>query len=164
VQSGGVTAAVVAMKCSQSRHELGGPSVYRVILWVLAMGCMCQLTACSSAPVGLQKDGTYALDKSEHELACDRLYKTVWGHVQVMRELPARVKAEQEAAPKTAWSAFGRMFGSSDHGLSAFEDYNRERAHTQALHRAMQEKGCVLLDLDRELAQIEAAMADLRKP
>jgi hypothetical protein len=152
------------MKCSQSRHELAGPSVYQAILWVLTMGCMCQLAACAAAPVGLQKDGSYALEKSEHELACDRLYKTVWGHVQVMRELPARVKAEQEAAPKTALSAFGRMFGSSDHGLSAFEDYNRERAHTQALHRAMQEKGCVLLDLDRELAQIEAAMADLRKP
>jgi hypothetical protein len=152
------------MKRSRVRQGLGGSSVYQAIHWVVAMSCMYQLAACASVPVGLQKDGTYSLEKSEQVLACDRLYKTVWGHVQIMRGLPARVKAEREAAPPTAMSAFGRMFGSADHGLSAFEDYNRERAHAQALHHEMQKKGCVLLDLDRELAQIEAAMAEQKKP
>jgi hypothetical protein len=153
------------MQLGRGRRNVGAASVHRAAVQILLAGSLWQLSACAgAAPVGLQIDGSYHLDKGEQALACDRLYKTVWGHVEVMKGLPARAKAEQEAAPPTAWLAFGRIFSSSDKGLSAFDDYNRERAHTQALHRAMKEKGCILLDLDRELAQIDAAMTDLRKP
>jgi hypothetical protein len=128
----------------------------------LLLLCLVPLTGCASK-AGLQSDGTYALDRSEQNLDCDRLYKSIWGRVQVLKGLPARIRAEQSASPSTAWLAFGRMFGGSGGGVSAMKEYDRERAHIDALHRAMIDKKCVPLDLDRELAATTTEVAELRR-
>ena len=43
--------------------------------------------------------------------------------------LPDRIKAEKAAVAPTAFSAIGRMFGSSSKGLENLKEYDRERAH-----------------------------------
>jgi hypothetical protein len=132
---------------------------------LLAVAMMIQLTGCaSSLPVGLQQDGSYILDKNEWSMDCDRLYKAAWGHIQLMKQFPARAKAERESTPPTAMLAFGRMFGSKEQGIATFQEYDRKRAHVDALHRAMVVKGCARIDPERELAETDAAMAEMRNP
>ena len=112
--------------------------------------------------MGLQKDGTYILDKSEQNLDCDRLYKSIWGHVQIMKGLPEKARKEREKAAQTAASALKRWFGAPGAGVSHVEEYDRERAHVEALRRVMGEKQCIPIDLERELFQTEMAMAEFR--
>jgi hypothetical protein len=115
-----------------------------------------------SSLVGLQSDGTYLLERSEGQASCETLYKSLWGHIQVIKSLPAKAIAEQSAPPPTAFSLLGRWVG-SDKGLKAVEDYDRERAHAYALQRAMREKKCVNVDVDLEIAQAAAEMARIRQ-
>jgi hypothetical protein len=124
--------------------------------------CSLPLSGCGSAAIGLQKDGTYILENSEKSLECDRLYKAIWGHIQIMKKLPERAKAEMQTTPTTAFSAIGRIFGVQNKGLSAIDEYDREAAHVDALNRAMVEKGCARIQLERELADTEYAIAQLR--
>lgn len=130
---------------------------------LLVAVCLAVLAGCASSSFGLQKDGSYILDSSEQNLDCDKLYKNIWGRVQIIKGLPDKARAEQQKSPPTALQAFGRIFGGADKGLVAFEEYDRERAHVYALHRAMLSKKCVPLDLDAELALTDIAMAELRK-
>jgi hypothetical protein len=58
---------------------------------------------------------------------------------------------------------WARFFSIPNKGVPALEQYDHERAHVAALHRAMIAKGCVPLDLDRELAASDAAIAEVRK-
>ena len=123
----------------------------------------CALAAgCASASIGLQKDGSYALDSSEQTLDCNRLSNSIWGRLQVLKTLPDKAKAEREAAAPTAIQAVGRWFGSSTKGLTALADYDRERAHVRSLHRTLLDKGCPPLDIERELAATDAAIAQYR--
>jgi hypothetical protein len=123
----------------------------------------CALAAgCASASIGLQKDGSYALDNSEQTLDCNRLSNSIWGRLQVLKTLPDKAKAEREAAAPTAIQAVGRWFGSSTKGLTALADYDRERAHVRSLHRTLLDKGCPPLDIERELAATDAAIAQYR--
>jgi hypothetical protein len=130
----------------------------------LALSALLLLNACAGASlsVGLQSDGRYVLERSEQTLDCDRLYKTIWGRIQLMKTLPERAKAEMAQTPQTALSAFGRIFGGQNKGLSTIDEYDREAAHVDALHRAMLDKGCPRIDLERELADAEFAMSQLR--
>ncbi len=120
------------------------------------------LTACGSSLVGLQSDGTYILERGERSSSCDALQKNFTSRVEVLKALPAKARAEQETAPATAWSMFGRLLGAPNRGLAAIQEYDRERAHAQALQRNMHEKKCLAVDLDRELAETDAAMAAIR--
>jgi hypothetical protein len=113
--------------------------------------------------VGLQKDGTYVLDHGELTLDCQRLANSVWGRLQVLRTLPDRARAERAAAAPTAAQAFGRLFGASSVNLPSLQEYDRERAHVRSLHRTLLDKGCPPLDIERELAQTDAAIAEQRK-
>jgi hypothetical protein len=126
----------------------------------LALIC---LASCAGARVGFQSDGSYVLERSERDADCNRLYKSIWGRIEVLKGLPARAKVEQESAAPTASSLFGRLFGGPNKGLAAVEEYNRERAHVVALQRAMVEKKCVDVDLAGELASADADMARLRQ-
>jgi hypothetical protein len=123
----------------------------------------CTLAAgCASASIGLQKDGTYTLDSSEQTLDCGRLSNNIWGRLQVLKSLPAKAKAEREAAAPTAVQAFGRWFGGSTKGLASLVEYDRERAHVRSLHRTLIGKGCPPLDMESELAATDAAIAEYR--
>lgn len=129
----------------------------RAALCALALAC-----AGCSASVGLQKDGTYILDKGEQSFDCQRLANAVWGRLQVLRALPDKAKAERAAAAPTAVQAIGRMFGSSSN-LPSLKEYDHERAHVRSLHRNLLDKGCPPLDIERELAATDAAIAEQRK-
>ena len=123
----------------------------------------CTLAAgCASASIGLQKDGTYTLDSSEQTMDCQRLSNNIWGRLQVLKSLPAKAKAEREAAAPTAVQAVGRWFGGSTKGLASLEEYDRERAHVRSLHRTFIGKGCPPLDIESELAATDAAIAEYR--
>ena len=112
--------------------------------------------------IGLQKDGTYTLESSEQAMDCSRLSNSIWGRLQVLKALPAKAKAEREAAAPTAVQAFGRWFGSSNNGLASLEEYDRERAHVRSLHRVLIGKGCPPLDIERELAATDAEISQYR--
>lgn len=123
----------------------------------------CMLTAgCAGATVGLQKDGTYALDSSEQSMDCGRLSNSIWGRLQVLRSLPAKAKAEGDAAAPTAVQALGRWFGGSTKGLASLAEYDRERAHIRSLHRTLIGKGCPPIDIESELAATDAQIAEYR--
>lgn len=123
----------------------------------------CTLAAgCSTASIGLQKDGTYNLDSSEQSLDCTRLSNNIWGRLQVLKSLPGKAKTEQASVAPTAAQAFGRWFGNSTKGLASLEEYDRERAHVRSLHRALIAKGCPPLDIERELAATDAEIAEYR--
>jgi hypothetical protein len=121
------------------------------------------LWSCASVRVGFQSDGSYVLESSEQKADCGVLYKNIWGRIEVLKGLPARARVEQENAPPTASSLFGRLFGGPNKGLVAMEEFNRERSHVVALQRAMVEKKCIEVDLAGELAQTDAEMARLRQ-
>jgi hypothetical protein len=123
----------------------------------------CALAAgCSTPSVGLQKDGTYILDSSEQSLDCQRLSNSIWGRLQVLRSLPDRARAERESAAPTAVQAVTRWFGSSGRSPVALAEYDRERAHVRSLHRTLISRGCPPVDIERELAQTDAAIAEYR--
>ncbi len=133
----------------------------RGLLHALLSACI--LTAgCASATVGFQKDGTYILDNSEQTMDCQRLSNSLWGRLQVLKTLPDRAKAEREAAAPNAVQAVGRWFGGSTKGLASLQEYDRERAHVRSLHRTLISKGCPPLDIERELAATDAAIAAYR--
>ena len=93
---------------------------------------------------------------------CNRLSNSIWGRLQVLKALPAKAKAERQAAAPTAVQAFGRWFGSSNNGLASLEEYDRERAHVRSLHRELIGKGCPPLDIERELAATDAEISQYR--
>lgn len=120
------------------------------------------LGGCATAAVGLQTDGRYVLERSEQSADCQALYKNIWGRIQILKGLPAKAKTERETAPPTASSLFGRLFGGPNRGLAAVAEYDRERAHVQALQRAMVDKKCIAVDIEGELAEVTAEMARIR--
>jgi hypothetical protein len=134
----------------------------RIVLCVVLLAVVHHLGGCAGA-LGLQSDGSYLLERHEEQASCDVLYKDIWGHIQLIKSLPAKALAEQAAPPPTAFQLFGRFFGSTAKGLKAVEDYDRERAHTYALQRVMREKKCVNVDVDLELAEVVSQMARIRQ-
>ena len=134
----------------------------RVIVCAVLLAGALHLAGCMSS-LGLQSDGTYGLERHEEQASCDALYKNIWGRIQVLKGLPAKAMAEQAAPPPTASLLFGRWFGGGNKGLKAVEEYDRERAHTYALQRAMRERKCVAVDVDLELAEVAGEMAKIRK-
>jgi hypothetical protein len=133
-----------------------------VPIGLLAIVAALAVTGCSTT-VGLRQDGSYVLEANELSMDCPRLSKIIWGRLDALKSLPQAVKAERENAAPTAVAAFGRLFGSNG-GLAALETYERERAHLRALHRILIDKGCPPLDLERELAALDAAIAAARNP
>jgi hypothetical protein len=144
-------------------RQRAGVKTVRAVVSIVLLAGVHHLAGCVSSLVGLQSDGTYLLEHTEGQASCETLYKSLWGHIQVIKSLPAKAIAEQSAPPPTAFSLFGRWVGSSDKGLKAIEDYDRERAHAYALQRAMREKKCVSVDVDLEIAQAAAEMARIRQ-
>jgi hypothetical protein len=132
-----------------------------------ALGLLAVLTALAvagcTASMGLRQDGSYVLAANEEGMDCQRLSNSIWGRLDILKSLPAKAKTERENAAPTAVAAFGRWFGSNG-GIAAVETYERERAHVRALHRALIDKGCPPLNVERELAAIDAAMAAARNP
>ena len=100
------------------------------------------VSAGCSTSVGLQKDGTYILDRSEETMDCQRLANSIWGRLQVLKSLPDKARAERAAAAPTALEAVGRMFGGASKVLPSLKEYDRERAHVRSLHRVLMDKGC----------------------
>jgi hypothetical protein len=121
------------------------------------------LGGCAGSTAGLQKDGSYVLATDEHSLDCQRIQNSIWGRLQVMKALPDRAKAERAQVPPTAALAWGRMFGGKSKGLATLDDYDREHAHVRALHRKALDRGCPPIDVERELASMDAAMGEFRK-
>jgi hypothetical protein len=120
-------------------------------------------TAGCATKVGLQGDGSYILDRGEQSMDCQRLSNSIWGRLQVLKSMPDKIKAEREAAAPTAFQAFGRMFGTSTQGLVNLKEYDRERAHVRSLHRQLIDKGCAPVDVEREVANTDEAVAPYRK-
>lgn len=129
-----------------------------------AASCLCALAAagCATA-VGLQKDGSYILERGEQNMDCQRLSNSVWGRLQVIKALPTKARAEWEATAPTAAVAWGKLFGGSSKVLPSLQEYDKERAHVRALHRIMLDKGCPPVDIERELAIADSAIAEYRK-
>jgi hypothetical protein len=126
---------------------------------------LCALALASagcSASVGLQKDGTYILERSEETMECPRLANSIWGRLQVLKSLPDKARNERAAAAPTALEAVGRMFGGASKVLPSLKEYDRERAHVRSLHRILLDKGCPPLDIERELAATDAMIAEYR--
>ena len=134
----------------------------RVINCSLLALSLLLLWSCASARVGFQSDGSYILERGEQSADCQALHKNIWSRMELIRRLPLKAKNEQAAVAPTASSLFGRWFGGPNKGLSAIQEYNRERAHVYALQRTMVEKKCVAIDVDAELAQTNAEMAQFR--
>ena len=130
--------------------------------WLLPAALLL-LWGCAAARVGFQSDGSYVLERSEQSADCQALNKIIWGRMQVLKELPVKAKAERDSAPATTSSLFGRWFGGPNRGLSAIQEYNRERAHVYALRRTMVEKKCIEVDVDAELSQVDAEMRRFRQ-
>ena len=151
------------MSCARSRLPSGGVADLGLRLGLLLGFCLLMLSGCAGVSIGLQQDGSYILESSERSLDCDRLSKIMWGRIQVMKKLPERAKSEMATMPPTAVLAIGRIFGGQNKGLATMDEYDREAAHVGALHRTMLEKGCARIDLERELADTERAMAELRR-
>jgi hypothetical protein len=120
------------------------------------------LGGCASSIVGLQSDGTYILERGELSSSCDAMHRNLNTRVEMLRALPEKAKSERESVPTTAWSMFGRWMSSQNKGLTAINEYDRERAHAFAVQRAMREKQCQPVDLDRELAEADAAIRKIR--
>ena len=116
----------------------------------------------AATSVGLQKDGTYILERTEESMDCPRLANSIWGRLQVLKSLPDKAKAERAAVAPTAFEAVGRMFGGASKVLPSLKEYDRERAHVRSLHRILMDKGCPPLDIERELAATDAAIAEHR--
>ena len=129
----------------------------RASLCGLALG----LAGCSTS-AGLQKDGTYVLERTEESMDCHRLANSIWGRLQVLKSLPDKAKNERAAVAPTAFEAVGRMFGGASKVLPSLKEYDRERAHVRSLHRILLDKGCPPLDIERELAATDAAIAEHR--
>lgn len=144
------------------RRQAAVKSVRTFRCLVLLAGTL-GLWGCAAAKVGLQGDGSYVLERSEQSADCQALYRNIWGHIQILKGLPAKAKVEQATPPPTASSLFGRLFSGPSKGLDAVAEYNRERAHAFAVQRTMGEKKCVAVDLDRELAEVDLEMAQIRK-
>ena len=126
---------------------------------------LCALALASagcSTSVGLQKDGTYILERTEETMDCQRLANSIWGRLQVLKSLPDKARNERAAAAPTAFEAVGRMFGGASKVLPSLKEYDRERAHVRSLHRILLDKGCPPLDIERELAATDAAIAEYR--
>jgi len=156
-------AIIKSMKCTRWRLPLRGIAHVCFRIGLLGL-CAPLLWSCASVSIGLQKDGTYVLEKNEQTLDCDRLYKAIWGRVQNMKDMPRRAKAELETVPPTAFLAVERIFGGQNKGLATIDEYDRESAHVGALHRTMTEKRCPnRLDLEQELGETESAMSELRR-
>jgi hypothetical protein len=128
----------------------------------LAVATALALAGCA-ASVGLLEDGTYVLTTNELDMDCARLRNSILGRLDILKSLPAAAKAERENAAPTAAAAFGRLFGSNG-GSAAVANYQRERAHVRALHRALIDKGCPPLDVERELVKLDAAISAARNP
>jgi hypothetical protein len=141
------------------RRRAGVKSVRAVLSIVLLAG----LVAGCGGSLGLQTDGSYLLERHEEEATCETLSKSIWGRIELIKGLPAKAKAEQDAPPSTASSLFGRWLGGASKGLKAVEDYDRERAHAYALQRTMRQKKCATVDVDQEIAQAAAEMARIRQ-
>jgi hypothetical protein len=137
------------------------PGRRRVRAWAAACAGLLAAAGCA-ASVGLQKDGSYILERNEQTMDCQRLANSVWGRLQVLRSLPAKARKEHEAAAPTAVAAWGRLFGSGK-SVPSLQEYDRERAHIRALHRTMLDKGCPPVDIEHELANADAAIAEYRK-
>jgi hypothetical protein len=152
------------MKAITPWHRAAVKSV-RVLVCIVLLAGLHQLVGCGTvgASLGMQPDGSYRLETSEEQASCDVLYKSIWGHIQVIKGLPAKAMTEQATPAPTAFSLFGRWFDGSSKGLKAVEEYDRERAHTFALQRMMREKKCVNVDLDMELAEANSEMARIRR-
>ena len=120
------------------------------------------VSAGCSTSAGLQKDGTYILERSEESMDCHRLANSIWGRLQVLKALPDKAKSERAAAAPNALEAVGRMFGGASKVLPSLKEYDRERAHVRSLHRVLLDKGCPPLDIERELAATDAAIAEHR--
>lgn len=120
------------------------------------------LAGCASSLVGLQSDGTYKLESSELSTSCDSMHKNFNIRIEILKSLPEKAKAERETVPTTAWSMVGRWMSSPNKGLKTINDYDRERAHASAVQRAMREKQCQPVDLDRELAEADAKIREIR--
>lgn len=135
----------------------------RIIRWTVLLLAVSHAWGCAAARVGFQTDGTYILERSEQTADCQALHKSIWGRIQIIKDLPAKARAEQQTAPPTAFSLFGRLFGSSNKGLDAIAQYDRERAHVYALQRTMIEKKCIHVEVDAELADASAEIARLRQ-
>ena len=133
-------------------------NVHRLVLLLAAA----HLSACAAVSVGLQTDGRYVLERGEQSADCQTLHKNIWGRIQILKELPAKARAEQQTAPPTASSLFGRWFGGPSKGLAAVQQYDRERAHVNALQHTMVEKKCIAVQLDTELVEADAEMAKIR--
>ena len=131
------------------------PSLSCTLVLLAAAGC--------ATKVGLQGDGSYILDRGEQSMDCQRLSNSIWGRLQVLKSMPDKIKAEREAAAPTAFQAFGRMFGTSTQGLVNLKEYDRERAHVRSLHRQLIDKGCAPVDVEREVANTDEAVAPYRK-
>jgi hypothetical protein len=134
-----------------------------MIRWMLLLLAASHAVGCAAARVGLQTDGSYVLERNEQGADCQALHKNIWGRIELIKGLPAKARVEQETAPPTASSLFGRLFGGPSKGLDAVAQYDRERAHVYALQRTMIEKKCVAVDVDGELATASADMARLRQ-
>ncbi len=143
------------------RRRAGVKSV-RAVLCTMLLAGMPLIAGCAGGPLGLQSDGTYLLEHHEEQAACDSLYKSLLGRIELIKGLPAKARAEQQAPPSTASSLFGRWLGGSGKGLKAVADYDRERAHAYALQRTMRQKKCAEIDVDREIAEAAAEIARIR--
>ena len=134
----------------------------RIILCIVLLMAASQVWGCASASVGFQANGTYVLERNEQSADCQALHKNIWGRIQVLKGLPAKAAAEQQTAPPTASSLFGRWFGGPNKGLAAVQEYDRERAHVRALQRSMVDKKCIAVALDSELVDVDAEMTRIR--
>ena len=136
-------------------------SVSKIRRTALVLGALA-LGGCASTIVGLQTDGTYVLEKTEHTQSCDSMSRNFTERVEILKMLPEKAKLERQEVPDTAVSMLSRWMGSGNKGLAAVTQYDRERAHAHALQRAMHEKKCPPVDLDRELAEADAQVAAIR--
>jgi len=134
-----------------------------IIRWMVLLLAASHVSGCAAARIGLQTDGSYVLERSEQSADCQNLHKNILGRIDLVKGLPAKARAEQQTAPPTASSLFGRLFGGPNKGLDAVAQYDRERAHVYALQRTMTEKKCIAVDVDAELAVASAEMARLRQ-
>lgn len=141
-----------------------GHEAVRILRSLALFAVVLPLPGCATSGAGIQKDGTFVLESHERSLDCQGLYKSIWGRVQLMQGLPARAKSEQQNVAPTLSIAIGRIFGGGSGAKpNAVAEYDRERAHVEALHRTMVERKCITIDLEREIGPIAAEMAAYRK-
>lgn len=148
----------------------------RVARRAMTLACVLALSACAAATPGyepptkrnqhrlsagpptggLQPDGTYALSDEELKFDCKRLtgaaqIKILQLRHHALRPAPSTASRWISATSETVDRGVDKVLGKTSGPSVTADDYALQRAHLEALNRALASRNCGTFDLAAEL-------------